>query len=88
MVVVQGDHYNQSRLGTVIVSAVTSNTALASYPGNVFIPANATELSRDSVINVTALATVDRAALQGRIGTLPEYLQRDLDEGLRLVLDV
>lgn len=88
VVVIQGDEFNRSRLGTVIVAAITSNTALAAYPGNVFVPASATELSRDSVVNVTALATIDRDALLDRIGALPEHLVHDLDEGLRLVLDV
>lgn len=32
---VQADVYNASRLATVIVAVVTSNTALAAMPGNV-----------------------------------------------------
>lgn len=87
-VVVQGDQYNRSRLATVVVAAVTSNTALAGYPGNVFLPAVVTGLPRDSVVNVTALATVDRRDLAERIGPLPGHLVADLEDGLRLVLDL
>ncbi len=87
-VVVQGDHFNRSRLATVVVAAITSNTALATYPGNLFLPAVVTGLPRDSVVNVTALATVDRRAMVERIGSLPDTLIADLEDGLRTVLDL
>ncbi len=87
-VVIQGDQFNQSRLATVVVAAVTSNTALASYPGNVFLPAAVVGLPRDSVANVTALATLDRRDLVERIGAIPEHLMVELDAGLALVLDL
>lgn len=87
-VIIQGDQYNRSRLATVTVAAITSNTALASYPGNVFLPASLTGLPRDSVVNVTALATIDRGDLAEHAGRLPPHLLADLDDGLRLVLGV
>lgn len=86
--VVQSNAFNRSTLATVIVAAISSNTALAAYPGNVFLPAAASGLPRDSVLNVTALATVDRAQLADRVGELPPYLVADLAAGIRLVLDV
>ena len=84
--VIQGDQFNQSRLGTVVVAAITSNTALAAYPGNVFLPADLVGLPRDSVVNVTALATVDRRDLLERVGTIPSHLVPELDAGLALML--
>jgi mRNA interferase MazF len=87
-VVVQSDHFNRSRLSTVIVAAISSNTALADHPGNVFLPAAITGLRRDSVINVTALATIDRKVLSERIGILPGHLSTALTLGLRVVLDL
>ncbi len=33
------DPYHTSRLATVLVAVITSNTALATMPGNVFMPA-------------------------------------------------
>ncbi len=50
-VVVQSDHFNRSRLSTVVVAAISSNTALADHPGNVFLPAATTGSPRDSVVN-------------------------------------
>lgn len=86
VLIIQSDPYNTSRLNTVLVAVITSNTALARMPGNVFIPATASGLPRDSVVNVTALATIDKSDLAGRVGQLPADLMYDVDQGLRRVL--
>jgi mRNA interferase MazF len=85
-VVVQAGAYNRSRLATVIAVVVTSNTRLATVPGNVFLPAVATGLPRDSVVNVTALVTLDKTDLERTVGRVPEGLMRQVDRGLRRVL--
>jgi mRNA interferase MazF len=86
VLVVQADPYNASRLSTVLVAIVTSNTNLATAPGNVFLPASATGLPRDSVVNVTALVTLNKEDLTRRVGDVPMVLMRDVDSGLRQVL--
>ncbi|GAA4027276.1 type II toxin-antitoxin system toxin endoribonuclease MazF6 [Allokutzneria multivorans] len=86
VLVVQADPYNASRLATVLVAVLTSNTKLATAPGNVFLPASVTGLSRDSVANVTALVTLNKSDLTGRVGEVPMSLMRDVDAGLRRVL--
>lgn len=88
VLVIQSDAVNRSQLATVVIAALTSNTALAEYPGNVFLPASVTGLPRDSVLNVTAVATVDREALSAHVTTLPRYLIDEVRVGLRLVLDL
>jgi mRNA interferase MazF len=88
VVVLQSAPYNRSRLATVIVAVVTSNTALARMPGNVFLPAAACGLQRDSVVNVTALATVDKADLDGPAGRIPAFLMHQVDSGLRHVVGI
>ena len=88
VLVIQSDSYNTSRLGTVIVAVITSNTALAALPGNVFLPASATGLPKDSAVNVTAIVTLDKTDLGEPIGTLPGYLTDDVARGLRRVLDL
>jgi mRNA interferase MazF len=85
-VVVQSNFHNHSRLATVVVAAISSNTALARYPGNVYLPSALSGLPHDSVINVTTLTTFDRRELEERIGTVPLTAMAQLDEGLRLVL--
>lgn len=86
VLVVQSDSYNGSRIATVLAAVVTSNTALAAMPGNVFLPAAATGLPRDSVVNVTALVTLNKTDLAERAGELPPNLMQEVDRGLRRVL--
>jgi mRNA interferase MazF len=86
VLVVQSKPYNASRLATVVAVVITSNTNLAAMPGNVFLPAVATGLSRDSVVNVTALVTLNKDDLDRRAGTVPDGLMHEVDRGLCAVL--
>lgn len=86
VLVISADDYNQSRLATVLVAVVTSNTRLATMPGNVFLPTTATGLPRDSVVNVTALVTLDKTDLGERVGSDSPALMGEVDRGLRRVL--
>jgi mRNA interferase MazF len=86
VLVVQADAYNSSRLATVLAAVITSNTALATMPGNAFLPSSVTGLARDSVANVTALVTLNKSDLGERAGRLPLSVMREVDRGLRRVL--
>lgn len=86
VLVVQADPYNRSRLSTVIVAVVTSKTQVAELPGNVFLPAAASGLPKDSAVNVTQLVTLDVESLGGLVGEVPSYLLSEVDAGLRRVL--
>ena len=88
VLVIQSDPYNASRLATVLAAVVTSNTALATMPGNVFLPATATGLPRDSVVNVTALVTLNKNDLTDRVGDVPASLMHEVNLGLRRVLGI
>jgi mRNA interferase MazF len=86
VLVIQADPFNASRLNTTIAAVVTSNTVLAAMPGNVFLPAAMSGLAKDSVVNVTALVTLDKADLDEPAGHVPASLMNDVDRGLRRVL--
>lgn len=86
VLVIQSNPYNESRLSTVLVAVITSNTALATMPGNVFLPSIATGLPRDSVANVTALVTLNRSDLSDHAARIPDSLLDEVDRGLRRVL--
>jgi mRNA interferase MazF len=86
VLVIQSDPYNASRLNTTLAAVITSNTALAAMPGNVFIPAVASGLRKDSVVNITALVTLDKKDLDPAVGQLPASLMHEVDRGLRRVL--
>ncbi len=88
VLVIQADPFNASRLNTTIAAVITSNTALATMPGNVFLPAAVSGLPKDSVVNVTALVTLDKADLETATGLLPASLMNDVDRGLRRVLSL
>ena len=83
---ISADSYNASRLATVLTAVITSNTTLATQPGNTFLPAAASGLPRDSVVNVTALVTLNKADLVDRVGVVPQHLQGEIDDGLRQVM--
>jgi len=85
--VIKSDPYNASRLATVLTAVITSNTDLAAMPGNLFLPAIATGLPRDSVVNMTALVTLNKTDLTDRIGEVSPSLIHEVDRGLRRVLD-
>lgn len=86
VLVVSSDAYNASRLRTVLAAVITSSTALAAMPGDAFLPAASTGLPRDSVVNVTALVTLDKSDLGDEVGPVLAGLMDDVDRGLRRVL--
>jgi len=86
VLVVSADQYNRSTLRTVTVVVLTGTSRLATLPGNVAVPADLGLLSEGSVVNVTQLATVDRRALEERIGDLPDWLLAQVDAGLQRAL--
>lgn len=86
VLIVQDDTFTQSRISTIIVVVITSNTQLAEAPGNVLLPCAATGLPRDSVANVSQIFTIDKTFLVERVGAILEQLQVKVDEGLRTVL--
>ena len=88
VLVISADTYNTSRLATILAAVISSNTSLATMPGNVFMPATATGLPRDSVVNVTALVTLNKTDLTDHVGTASPTLLSEVGRGLRHVLDL
>jgi mRNA interferase MazF len=86
VLIVSADQYNRSRLKTVTVAVLTGDARLAALPGNVAVSTEFAELDTDSVVNVTQLATIDRATLEERVSTLPDWLMTQVDAGLRRAL--
>lgn len=88
VLVISSDHYNASRLSTVIIAAVTGATRLATRPGNVTIGSDVSGLPRESTVNVTQLYTLNRVRLEERIAALPDWFMAQVDEGLRRALSL
>lgn len=88
VLIVQSNEFNQSAIRTIICAPITSNLRLSDAPGNVRLTRKASGLSKDSVINVSQLISVDRRLLTSRVGRAPPETLRDVDAGLRLILAV
>ncbi|HEX5147538.1 MAG TPA: type II toxin-antitoxin system PemK/MazF family toxin, partial [Candidatus Limnocylindrales bacterium] len=67
VVVVQGDAFNRSAIGTVVSIPLTSTLRWADAPGNVRLSARSTGLPRDSVANVSQVVALDRTLLTDRV---------------------
>lgn len=84
----QSDQFNESRIGTVVVLALTTNLALAAMPGNVLVTKKESGLPKDSVVNVSQVATLDKAQLGETAGALSRFTLSEVDFGLRRVLGI
>lgn len=88
VVVIGADSFTASRLNIVLVAVISSNTALAARPGNTFLPALESGLPRDSVVDVTALVTLDKVDLDDEVGFLPGPLMAAVTAGLPIALSL
>lgn len=87
VLVVQNDVGNKYS-PTIIVAAVTSQMNKAKLPTHVEINALGNGLSKDSVILLEQLRTIDKKRLKERIGTLNEELMPTVDEALSVSLGI
>jgi mRNA interferase MazF len=88
LMIVQDDAFNRSRIRTVVAVVLTSNLRLVDAPGNVLLPAKASGLPKDSVVNVSQIVTIDRDFLREPAGKLLGPLMKSIEDGLRLVLSL
>jgi len=79
-VIIQSDLLNHSRIHTVVACALTSNLKRANSPGNVLLEVDEANLSKQSVVEVSKVSTVDKAQLGDFVGTLsPQRINQILD---------
>ena len=85
--VMQNDLFNQSKINTVVVCALTSNLKRAKAPGNVLLSKGEANLKKQSVVNISQIVTVDKADLIEKIGTLSSARVSQIIEGIRLLIE-
>lgn len=88
VLVVQSDEFNQSAISTIVIVAITTNLNLARASGNVLLTPKQSGLSKESVVNVSQLLTVDKRLLNDYTGTLSTNKMEQVEKGLRLVLSL
>lgn len=87
-VVVQNNVFNASRINTVIVCALTSNIKRAETPGNVLLEKGEANLSKQGVVLVSQIFTVDKTQLGEFIGALWERRVKQIIEGIGLMTEI
>ena len=87
VLVVQNDVGNNYS-PTIIVAAVTSQTGKAQLPTHVELKATQGGLSKNSVVLLEQLRTIDKQRLKERIGSLSESQLPVVDEALGVSLGI
>jgi mRNA interferase MazF len=85
-VVIQNNLFNQSRIHTVVVCALTSNLQRAKSPGNILLEAGEGDLPQARVINITQIFTVDKSVMVDYCGSLPPKRIAQIVEGINLLI--
>lgn len=88
VIVIQSDRFNRSKIRTVIVAIITGNLKLVEAPGNVFLKKEESGLSKDSVINVSQLMTIDKEILEEYITSVSPKVFKRVEKGLKTALSL
>jgi mRNA interferase MazF len=88
VLIVQGDSFNRSGINTVICAIITSNTDLASLPGNLLLEKTISGLEKTSAVNFSQIATLDKTDLTEQVAMLPRFMLDKVNACLKLVLEI
>ena len=83
VLVIQNDIGNKYS-PTVIVAAITSQINKAKLPTHVEINAEEYGISKDSVILLEQIRTIDKKRLKEKVGHLSEEMMKKVDDGLQV----
>jgi len=85
VLVIQNDIGNKYS-PTVIVAAITSQIGKAKFPTHVEIRAGEFGLSRDSVILLEQIRTIDKVRLKNKVGKLSEEVMEKVNQAILISL--
>ena len=85
-VVIQNNLFNQSKINTIVVCALTSNLKRANAPGNVLLRKGEGGLKKDSVVNISQMITINKTDLVEKIGSLSPARISEVIEGILLLI--
>ena len=88
VVVVSSNEFNESNIRTVLVAIITSNINLSKAPGNFLISKKESRLSKESLVNISQILTLDKSFLSEKSAQLSSKNILELDEGLKLILSL
>jgi mRNA interferase MazF len=86
-VIIQNNLFNQGRINTIVVCALTTNLKLTRSPGNVLLNESEANLPKQSVVNISQIYTVSKSQLGDYIGTLSTTRIRQILAGIYLLMN-
>lgn len=69
---------------TVIAAAITSQKAKANLPTHISLNADDSGLSRDSVVLLEQIRTIDKRRLKEKMGSLDDHWMNQVDQALSI----
>ena len=87
VLIIQNDMGNRHS-PTVICAAITSRMSKAKLPTHVVIDSRCYSIVKDSVVLLEQLRTIDKQRLREKVCHLEEDMIRQIDEALRVSLDI
>lgn len=87
VLIIQNDMGNRHS-PTVICAAITSRMSKAKLPTHVVIYSRCCSIVKDSVVLLEQLRTIDKQRLREKVCHLEEDMIRQIDEALRVSLDI
>ncbi|WPX10151.1 type II toxin-antitoxin system PemK/MazF family toxin [Caldicellulosiruptor danielii] len=87
VLVIQNDIGNKYS-PTVIVAAITSQIGKAKFPTHVEIRAGEFGLSRDSVILLEQIRTIDKVRLKNKVGKLSDEVMEKVNQAILISLGI
>lgn len=88
VLIIQDDAFNRSNIQTIIVASISTNLNLADAPGNVYLDKESSGLSKNGVINISQISTIDKRRLVSRISVLPPEIMHEINYGIKLILNI
>ena len=87
VLIIQNDTGNRHR-PTVIAAAITAQTGKANLPTHISLAARSCGLTRDSVILLEQVRTLDKSRLRERMGRLDEPAMHQVDNAIAVSFDL
>lgn len=86
-IVIQNNLFNDSRINTTVICSLTSNLNRAKVPGNVMLNKGEANLSKQCVVNISQIFTVNKADLIEKIGQVSEKRMLEILDGIKLLTE-
>lgn len=86
-IVIQNNVFNASKISTSMVCSLTTNLKRAEAPGNVLLNKGEANLSKDCVVNISQIFTVNKSELIDRIGQVSKKRFSEILKGIKLLIE-